>query len=72
VRNITKYFGGLGAVRDLSFNVEKGNIFGLIGPNGAGKSTTLNTISAVLRSSSGSIEFDGERIDMLRRAGWYR
>ena len=63
VRNITKYFGGLGAVRDLSFNVEKGNIFGLIGPNGAGKSTTLNTISAVLRSSSGSIEFDGERID---------
>ena len=63
MRNITKYFGGLGAVRDLSFNVEKGNIFGLIGPNGAGKSTTLNTISAVLRSSSGSIEFDGERID---------
>jgi len=65
VRNLTKHFGGLVAVNDLSFDVEKGEILGLIGPNGAGKTTVFNLISGVLRPTSGRVFFDGEDITGL-------
>lgn len=63
LKNVTRRFGGLVAVNDLSMEVEKGKITGLIGPNGSGKSTTINLITGVLPLSAGSIEFNGERID---------
>jgi len=66
VRNITKYFGGLGAVRDLSFKVEKGKIFDLIGPNGAGKTTIFNLINGFYTPTSGEILFRGESINGLK------
>ncbi len=68
VRSAGKRFGGLVAVRDLSFDLNSGEILGLIGPNGAGKSTMFNLISGVLRSDGGKILFRGERIDRLRPA----
>jgi branched-chain amino acid transport system ATP-binding protein len=66
VKNLTKYFGGLGAVRDLSFKVEKGQIFGLIGPNGAGKTTVFNLINGFYPPSSGSVLCKGEPIAGLK------
>ena len=65
VRNLTKNFGGLTAIGDLSFDVEKGEILGLIGPNGAGKTTAFNVISGVFRPTSGSVFFNGEEITGL-------
>jgi len=59
---LTKYFGGLAAVYQVDMSVNKGEIVGLIGPNGAGKTTIINLISGFLRSSRGSIIFDGENI----------
>ena len=47
IKNIGKNFGGVKAVDDLSFNVDKGEIVGLIGPNGSGKSTTINLLSLI-------------------------
>ena len=63
VKNVTLQFGGLKAVNDVSLNVEKGKISGLIGPNGAGKTTFFNLISGVYKPDSGTIFFNGERID---------
>jgi branched-chain amino acid transport system permease protein len=65
VQNVTRRFGGLVAVNDVSFDVPSGQILALIGPNGAGKSTTFNMITGVLRPSAGTIMFDGKRIDQL-------
>ncbi len=62
VDNVTKYFGGLPAVRDVSFNVEPGEIVGLIGPNGAGKTTLISLISRTERLSAGEIRFKGQII----------
>jgi branched-chain amino acid transport system ATP-binding protein len=62
VRNLTRRFGGLTAVSDLSFEVRSGEILGLIGPNGAGKSTTFNLISGFLAPSAGRLVFAGEDI----------
>ncbi len=59
---LTKAFGGLVAVSDLSFNVQPGEIFALIGPNGAGKSTTFNLISGLAAPDRGRIFFDGADI----------
>jgi len=64
-RNITKRFGGLAAVSDLSFAVEKGEIFGIIGPNGSGKTTVFNCISRFFPLTSGELYFKGQRIDQL-------
>jgi branched-chain amino acid transport system ATP-binding protein len=61
----TKAFGGLLAVKDLSLDLPKGSIQGLIGPNGAGKTTAFNLITGVIPITSGSVEFEGERIDGL-------
>ncbi len=66
VKNITKIFGGLVAVNDLSFDVDKGSIVGLIGPNGAGKTTVFNCITGNYRPEEGSIEFAGANITGLR------
>jgi ABC-type branched-subunit amino acid transport system ATPase component/ABC-type branched-subunit amino acid transport system permease subunit len=63
VDRISKTFGGLVAVNEVSFTVKAGEIVGLIGPNGAGKSTTFNLVSGVLQPDSGTITFRGERID---------
>jgi branched-chain amino acid transport system ATP-binding protein len=60
VRGITKSFGGLTAVNDVSFDVAEGSIVGLIGPNGAGKTTTFNLITGNYRADRGSIRF-GDR-----------
>lgn len=59
---LTMEFGGLKAVNNLSFDVKKGEIFGLIGPNGAGKTTTLRTISGVVKAKSGQILLNNEPI----------
>ncbi|HXZ35492.1 MAG TPA: ABC transporter ATP-binding protein [Thermodesulfobacteriota bacterium] len=66
VKNLTKYFGGLAAVRDLSFRVEKGQIFGLIGPNGAGKTTVFNMINGFYPPSSGEVLYQGKPITGLK------
>lgn len=62
-RSITRRFGGLLAVSDLSFEVREGEILGLIGPNGAGKSTTFNLLSGFYRLTSGSITFLGKPLE---------
>ena len=62
VENINVYYGAIHAVKDISFEVNEGEIVTLIGANGAGKSTTLQTISGLLHSRTGSIEFCGENI----------
>jgi ABC-type branched-subunit amino acid transport system ATPase component len=65
VRKLSKRFGGLTAVSDLSFAVREREILGLIGPNGAGKSTTFNVIAGAYRADSGAIAFLGEPIGGL-------
>ena len=62
---VTRSFGGLTAVNDLSFRVERGEVVGLIGPNGAGKTTAFNLITGVLDVDSGAITFDGVAIAPL-------
>ena len=59
--NVTKRFGELKAVNDLSFEMQQGQIFGIAGPNGAGKSTVFNLITGVYKYE-GKIEFDGRDI----------
>ena len=59
VKALVKQFGNICALDELSFNVEKGEIYGLIGPNGAGKTTTLRTISTLIMPTSGSVEIFG-------------
>lgn len=65
VENINVYYGNIHAIKDISFEVNEGEIVTLIGANGAGKSSTLNTISGLLRSKTGSITFNGENISHL-------
>jgi ABC-type branched-subunit amino acid transport system ATPase component/ABC-type branched-subunit amino acid transport system permease subunit len=65
IQKVSKRFGGLVAVRDMSFSMRPGEILGLIGPNGAGKSTMFNLITGVLPADGGAISFRGERIDGL-------
>ena len=62
IKDIHVYYGAIHAITDISFNVDEGEIVTLIGANGAGKSTTLNTISGLLRSKTGDIEFMGSSI----------
>jgi len=60
--HITKDFGGLRVLGDVSFEVKEGSVFGLIGPNGAGKTTVFNIISGLLKPTSGRVTFDGKDI----------
>jgi branched-chain amino acid transport system ATP-binding protein len=62
IKNLVKYFGGLAAVNDVSFEVQKGEIFGLIGPNGSGKTTIFNLISNYYRPTGGKVIFKDEDI----------
>lgn len=62
VENLTKRFGGLIAVNNVSFNVEEGEILGIIGPNGAGKTTLFNLITGYLKPDFGKVIFKGEDI----------
>jgi len=61
--NVSKNFGGLQVLQDVSFTVPQGGIFGLIGPNGAGKTTVFNLVTGLLRTSGGSIRFNGQDLD---------
>ena len=63
VDDINVYYGSIHAIKGISFEVNEGEIVTLIGANGAGKSTTLNTISGLLRSKTGHIEFMGEPLN---------
>lgn len=63
VKNVTKYYGDFCAVNDLSFTVDKGEIFGLLGVNGAGKTTTFRMIMNLISPSDGNITFNGKKID---------
>lgn len=65
LRAVYKRFGGLEAVKDVSFDVEKGKVHGLIGPNGAGKTTVFNLISGVLPVTEGSMRFSGQELTYL-------
>ena len=62
VKNLTKEYGSLRAVDDLSFSVKEGEILGLLGPNGSGKSTTINSILSLLKFNKGSIKIFGEEM----------
>ena len=62
VRNVTRRFGGIVAIDDVSLDVAKGQIVGLIGPNGAGKTTLFNVITRLYRPDSGELEFDGKSL----------
>ncbi len=62
VDHVTKRFGGLVAVNDVSFAVRRGEVFALIGPNGAGKTTLFNGITGLLPPTSGSVVFEGREI----------
>jgi len=62
VRGLTKAFGGLTAVKDLSFELERGEIVGIIGPNGAGKTTLFNLVTGFYRPNNGTVHLKGEDI----------
>ena len=62
VENMNVYYGAIHAIKGISFHVDQGEVVTLIGANGAGKSTTLQTVSGLLRSRTGSIQFCGESI----------
>ncbi len=66
VKNISKHFGGIEAIRDLDFQVKAGEILALIGPNGAGKSTVFNCINGIYQPEGGSILFRGENMVGLK------
>ncbi|ARY45719.1 hypothetical protein C048_02855 [Brucella melitensis UK19/04] len=71
VRNLTKRFGGLTAVNNVSFTLNKGEILGFIGPNGAGKTTVVGLISGSIYPSSGEVYFKGahrHRADVQARS----
>jgi len=66
VRTLSKQFGGLAALHDVSFNIQRGEIFGLIGPNGAGKTTLFNCITGLYTPSGGEIRLDGHSLNGLK------
>lgn len=72
INNLTKQYGSITAVKDLSFTIEKGNVYGILGPNGSGKSTTLGIVLNVVNKTSGDFQwFDGQASthDALKKVG---
>jgi branched-chain amino acid transport system permease protein len=65
VRDLSKHFGGVKAVDNLSFSVRRGGVHALIGPNGSGKTTTLNVLSGLYEATSGAVLLDGQDISRL-------
>ena len=65
VTGLTKRFGGLTAVSDVTFDIEEGQVYGVVGPNGAGKTTMFNLISGIHPATSGTILFKGEDVTCL-------
>src|SRR3989344_2762445 len=63
VKNLSKKYGDLVAVDNISFSVEKGEVFGIVGPNGAGKTTTLEIMEGLRKANSGEVIIDG--VDVL-------
>ncbi|MEG1602220.1 MAG: ABC transporter ATP-binding protein [Cloacibacillus sp.] len=66
LKDVNKAFGGVQAVRDMSFTIQKGELAGLIGPNGAGKTTIFNLVTGVYDVTSGQINFKGENLNKLK------
>jgi branched-chain amino acid transport system ATP-binding protein len=66
VECITKYFAGLAAVKEVSFELQEGGLYGLIGPNGAGKTTLLSIIAGSLKPTSGGVFFQGRNVTGLK------
>ena len=66
LRGVSRRFGGLDALAEVDLSVQPGEIVGLIGPNGAGKTTLVNVVTGVYKPSSGSIHFNGSKIDGLK------
>ncbi len=66
IRHVSKFFGGLAANSDVSFDVPEGTVMGLIGPNGAGKTTLFNCITGYYPPSRGDIIFNGRRLNGLK------
>jgi branched-chain amino acid transport system ATP-binding protein len=66
INNVSKLFGGLGALSHVSFVVNTGEILGLIGPNGAGKTTLFNVVNGFYPPSTGDVNYKGDRISQLR------
>ncbi|MDX2342622.1 MAG: ABC transporter ATP-binding protein, partial [Acidimicrobiia bacterium] len=75
IENLTKYYGSVRGIEDLSLEVQQGEIFGFLGPNGAGKSTTISTVLDFIRPTSGSatvLGLDSRRdsVEVHRRVGY--
>lgn len=62
IQNVTLTFGGIAALRDVSFDIRSDEILAVIGPNGAGKSSLLNVLSGIYRADSGTVMFKGENL----------
>ncbi|HBT18916.1 MAG TPA: methionine ABC transporter ATP-binding protein, partial [Clostridiaceae bacterium] len=69
IENLTKYYGALKVIDDVSFTIKKGEIFGIIGKSGVGKSTLLRTLNALESMSSGDIHMDGVKLSSLTDQG---
>ena len=65
IRQVVKTFGGVRALKNISFKMEKGEFVGLIGPNGSGKTTLFNVISGTYKPTSGTVLFGGEKVNHL-------
>ena len=63
VKNLTKYYGKALGVKEISFALNKGEVFGFIGPNGAGKSTTIRSIMNLINKTSGEVYFRGKKLE---------
>ena len=62
-KDVSLSFGGVKALNNVSFDIEKGSLFAIIGPNGAGKTSLFNCISGIYKPTSGIVEYNGETIE---------